>query len=386
MIISAVSVMCTALKAQRVVKYADHEASLNNYMVAKPLYERAYNETKSVNAARGLAQIYLHTRNYVYAESWYAKLVSMPGHKPEDKLHYAEALINNSKYDEAKMLLADYLNEQGADEYARNLLFGCEDAVKWLAAPIVGELKNMRNLNTEFSEWGAVKLKNDLIFASDKRGDAIPGKSFFSGNKLNREFCEVLRFNIEGNVIYSITKMPLKNAVVTLHNKNTGTPEKIVTDEKGYYFFKLDSLSDYSLDADKSRYASVKEIDFTTRGLTDTKNITKIITLSEVKIDTAYRLNGIYFDLDKTDIRPGSEADLNYLVKLLNDNPTWIVELSSHTDSRGNDKYNMNLSQRRSQSVVQYLTQKGVDKERMLAKGYGETRQVNRCADGVKCT
>jgi outer membrane protein OmpA-like peptidoglycan-associated protein len=70
----------------------------------------------------------------------------------------------------------------------------------------------------------------------------------------------------------------------------------------------------------------------------------------------------------------------------MNDNPEWKVELGSHTDCRGSDTYNKTLSQKRSNSAVSYIISKGIGKERIIAKGYGETQLVNRCDDGVQCT
>ena len=70
----------------------------------------------------------------------------------------------------------------------------------------------------------------------------------------------------------------------------------------------------------------------------------------------------------------------------MHDNPTLEIELASHTDSRGTDKYNQDLSQRRAQSVVDYLVSRGIARDRMVAKGYGESRLINKCADGVSCS
>ncbi len=70
----------------------------------------------------------------------------------------------------------------------------------------------------------------------------------------------------------------------------------------------------------------------------------------------------------------------------MKDNPTIWLEIGSYTDSRGNDKYNLKLSQRRADAVVQYLIDNGVDKNRLMAVGYGETRLLNKCVNGVNCT
>lgn len=97
-------------------------------------------------------------------------------------------------------------------------------------------------------------------------------------------------------------------------------------------------------------------------------------------------LDNIYYDFNKSDIRPDAAKVLDQLVNTMTENPTLQIELSSHTDSRGSDNYNMKLSDRRAKSAVDYIISKGIAKERLVSKGYGETRLVNECANGVKCT
>ncbi|MNY48356.1 Photosystem I chlorophyll a apoprotein A2 [compost metagenome] len=70
----------------------------------------------------------------------------------------------------------------------------------------------------------------------------------------------------------------------------------------------------------------------------------------------------------------------------MNDNPTMVIELGSHTDSRGSDSYNLQLSQKRAESAVAYIVSKGIDQKRITAKGYGETKPVNHCVNGTKCS
>jgi outer membrane protein OmpA-like peptidoglycan-associated protein len=95
----------------------------------------------------------------------------------------------------------------------------------------------------------------------------------------------------------------------------------------------------------------------------------------------------IYYELNSAKITPESEKIIDdYLLKLMNEKPGLRIELSSYTDSRGDDAYNMALSQQRAQSVVNYLVNKGISRNRLVAKGYGETRLVNRCSNGVDCT
>jgi len=100
----------------------------------------------------------------------------------------------------------------------------------------------------------------------------------------------------------------------------------------------------------------------------------------------AYGVNNIYYDLDRSNIRPDAVIELDKLVILLNKHPTFKVVIASHTDSRAPNDYNLALSQRRSLSVEIYLLRKGIAGERMTTEAYGETRLLNECADGVKCT
>ncbi|QHS63672.1 OmpA family protein [Chitinophaga agri] len=94
----------------------------------------------------------------------------------------------------------------------------------------------------------------------------------------------------------------------------------------------------------------------------------------------------IYFDFSKADIRPEAAKVLDELVQLLKANPDKLVELGAHTDARGNDAFNLALSQKRANSVASYLAGKGIAKNRILAKGYGETKLLNKCGNGVQCT
>ncbi len=99
----------------------------------------------------------------------------------------------------------------------------------------------------------------------------------------------------------------------------------------------------------------------------------------------AYLLH-IYYDFDQSYLREEATPELDKLLRLMQDNPTHIIEIGSHTDSRGSNGYNNRLSQRRAESVVRWLIKKGVDKERLVAMGYGETMNVNSCKNDVPCS
>ncbi len=119
-----------------------------------------------------------------------------------------------------------------------------------------------------------------------------------------------------------------------------------------------------------------------TRGMLGANVLMKKMILGE-----NLKLDKIYYDLGKATLRPEAKTGLNQLIQLLRDNPNIIVELSSHTDSRGSNSDNISLSQRRANGVIQYIKQNmSIDKDRITAKGYGESRLVNSCSDGVSCS
>ena len=94
----------------------------------------------------------------------------------------------------------------------------------------------------------------------------------------------------------------------------------------------------------------------------------------------------VYYDFDQSYIRDDAEPELEKLYSLLTENPQYIIEIGSHTDARGSKHYNQRLSQRRAEAVVRWLTDKGIDRSRLMARGYGETANVNNCIDYVPCS
>lgn len=109
------------------------------------------------------------------------------------------------------------------------------------------------------------------------------------------------------------------------------------------------------------------------------------IPMKKIIQDEAILLENIYYDYDKWHIRKDARPALENLVRILKRNPI-IIELGSHTDSRGKDEYNMSLSDKRAKSAVDYIVSRGIKISRITAKGYGESQLVNNCDDGVKCS
>lgn len=618
-------VVFNTTKAQYVLKEAMTQASLFNYAQAKPLYEKAYKRKPTIEAARGLAEAYRMMNDYEFAESWYTKVVAYPDHTPEDELYFAQMLMNNSKYSEAKTQLTSYLSKKTGDIRGVNMRSGCDSALAWMAKPVRGTLTNLQEINSKYSDWGTTIYNNKIVFASDRPYDSLRSAPFFGSSNIKRksygwtgnsylhlyesngkdsssvrllnrningdfhsatasysadgrnmfyaatvlekksrsfigkenpytlnveiretdldtatgrwrqsyafpynevfnysvgdpyiaadgqtlyfvadfgkrglggtdiyyskrdatgkwmepvnmgsqintegdertpffdrsgnlyfatngrpglggldlfiavaadtnwtvrnlgipvnspqddfapykeeeqtlffssnrlqgkgsddiyrfEIAKIPVFSLTGKVLDKKTNEPLANSVVTLFNNETATPLKVVTNNEGDFAFKLDSASDYALSGVKTGYASITAIPVTTKGLSASTNIKKDIYLDRAEVNKPVKLENIYFDLDKWDIRADAATELDKMVKLLNDNPTWKIEMSSHTDSRASDKYNLQLSQRRAESTVKYLESRGISAERLTAKGYGETRLVNKCANGVSCS
>jgi peptidoglycan-associated lipoprotein len=164
-----------------------------------------------------------------------------------------------------------------------------------------------------------------------------------------------------------------------------GTLQATVTDPAGKASFKLDTASSYSVLAERNGYFAARQPVVTlgktppqsalTQSETDI-HLTATLTLVPIVKDKAIVMDNIFYDLDKANIRPDAALELDKLVQTLQDNPRISIELSSHTDVRGKDVYNMDLSDRRAKSAVAYIISKGIDPARITAKGYGETRLV----------
>lgn len=116
------------------------------------------------------------------------------------------------------------------------------------------------------------------------------------------------------------------------------------------------------------------------------ENFTANFELDQIIIEKPIVLENIYYDLDKWFIRPDAAKELDRLVQVMIDNPTLNIELSSHTDSRAGDQYNLVLSDKRAKAAVEYLISKGIEAKRMRWKGYGESKLVNHCKNKVECS
>ncbi len=178
-----------------------------------------------------------------------------------------------------------------------------------------------------------------------------------------------LKFNVEGIVLNDKTDGPLANATIKLVGSD-GMTLTNETDDEGAFRFMLRPNTDYVFVASKKGFLTGKEKE-TTKGVTESQTFSAEIRLSSIA--EPIELPNIFYDFAKWDLRPESMVALDKLVETLNDNPNVVIELRSHTDSRGSALTNVELSQKRAQSVVNYLIEKGIQPARLRAKGYAAT-------------
>ena len=182
------------------------------------------------------------------------------------------------------------------------------------------------------------------------------------------------------------TKLPIPASDIKLIDLKTNKEAATVTDADGKTNYGLEADVDYKIIASKDLGNSSIEqyfnnsTTFNTEGIKSRANFNITIELRKEKAGVGIKIPDIYYDIDKYNIRIDAAKELEKIVKILKDNPTMEIELSSHTDCRSGARYNMWLSAKRAEAAVNYIIRQGINPYRMVAAGYGETRLVNNCA------
>lgn len=208
-----------------------------------------------------------------------------------------------------------------------------------------------------------------------------------------------LEYNCEQTLAIAVidqeTREVIPNAQVTLLDENMQAIEQVFADENGKYTFdksKVECDKDYTVRVTGiNGYSSNEKPVHTGKKTGETfveipleKNIKQIGTGTDLA--ATFGIQNILFDLDKSFIRKDAAAKLAILVEVMNDYPTMKIDVRSHTDSRQTHEYNERLSDRRAKSTIAWIVKKGIAKDRLTGRGYGETQLLNECADGVDCT
>jgi len=272
-------------------------------------------------------------------------------------------------------------------------------------------------------------INDDFAYILNKKNNA----GYFSSNRLQgQDNNDIYSFIIEetkpekclqeiaGIVKDKETDEVINDAAMTLFDEEGNQIQQIVTDKDGAYHFVLDCNQTYTLVASSLYYIKDEHIINTANytnapALEANKLLIKktgaeleealaaakgeeiseeeiAVTEEEVAVaetvtnETEAPVSPVYFGFDRSDITNEAALELDKIVAILNENTSLNIEVSSHTDSRGSDAYNINLSNRRAKSSVDYLVSQGISRSRITAKGYGESRMVNKCVNGVECS
>lgn len=182
-------------------------------------------------------------------------------------------------------------------------------------------------------------------------------------------------------------------AVFPVEQNEWGSPDIQYNENGNEFTFSIDADKAYQVVVSREGYNS-DTVAFNTVGVVESKDFRGTFRLKKlpqeeeevITLNEPIRLNNIYYDYDDDKILIEAEEDLDYLYNLLTEYPNMVIELSSHTDARGSDSYNLDLSQRRANSAKNYLVNRGIASDRIEAVGYGETQILNHCTNGVNCS
>ncbi len=219
-------------------------------------------------------------------------------------------------------------------------------------------------------------------------GTSAQTADFKNGETLKKEILYTDRnFIVTGKVFMCNTSTLLTGTNVILENNDKAFRKSTLSDTQGNFKFQLPEAGVYKLYSKKDNFFSqIEEITASNYNRDKSLFVKLEICAEETDCDKAINLKNILFDLDKFVIRADAKKELNKLVRFMQDNPLVSVELGSHTDSRGSAKYNQTLSQKRANASVAYIVSEGIEKSRIAGKGYGESKLLNECADGVECS
>lgn len=250
------------------------------------------------------------------------------------------------------------------------------------------EVENMgQPINSSKDDFGITFFDQSNGFFSSNR-DGGKGDDDIYRFKNNSPDLKIVNYYLVGTTTTTNEKGNreiLPNVKIRFEYANGDLITRTISDGEGKFKFKVEGGRDYTIIGEKKDHFTSRK-DFSTVGKTIPKEeLTKMetnvtfettVNLDEIVVDKAIVLDNIYYDFDKADIREDAAKELDKLVRLLKDNKNIKIELSSHTDSRGDNEYNRELSQRRAESAVEYIINSGISSLRITAKGYGETQPI----------
>lgn len=258
------------------------------------------------------------------------------------------------------------------------------------------EIVNLGNpINTSKDDFGLItKTGKQGYFVSNRRNELNDVLFSYTYNKPNegklitnvfaidttrQTIVSIDSTNHSDTLNYRILSNTAINVIDTRENQYLA-PIEVKNDT---FVFALDTGVVYSVIVAKQQYFTNK-VDFQS-GSKMTGELTWPVPLDSLQVGKAFELDEIYYDFDKSTLRDSSKYQLNYLIVMLQDNPTMKAEIHAHTDTRGPESYNMRLSKRRAQSVVKYTENAGIREERLIPVGFGESQPLVECEEN-ECT
>jgi peptidoglycan-associated lipoprotein len=244
-------------------------------------------------------------------------------------------------------------------------------------------------INSTADDFGIYLFKADRGFFTSNREGGMGDDDIYTFINEDPEL-RVVNYYLQG-ITYMMrkdsTREILPNTKVSLLDQEGGVMQDFVTGNDGKFLFRVYENEDYNLLGETDGFITKRQ-PYTTIGksvpLASLKELVTNITLDTIMVldrkerNKIFVLENIYFGYDSADIRRDAAKELDKLVTLLNDNSDLKIEMGSHTDSVASEAYNIQLSQRRAESTVNYLIRKGIDPTRLVAKGYGESKPIAR--------
>ncbi|QHI38227.1 Photosystem I P700 chlorophyll a apoprotein A2 [Kordia antarctica] len=239
------------------------------------------------------------------------------------------------------------------------------------------------SLNSTEDDFGFLMDQSNSGFFTSNRAGGKGGNDiyYFKRKKTTQQ--------LQGTIVDFKTNMVLPNATVTVVDTYGRVVDKITSDDKGVFTTTVIPYNSYTLHASKDGFIETDEEFESFRG--DDFKHTVTIKLPQAKAEIVVeaeklviKIENIYFDYNKWSIKDESTLSLNKIVDVLNEHPEMNIEINAHTDARGKASYNYKLSDKRAASAKAYLIANGVDAERLVSKGYGETQPKENC--GTTCS
>ncbi|QXP60780.1 OmpA family protein [Olleya sp. HaHaR_3_96] len=329
----------------------------------------------------------------------------MPGSKGFSDLYKVE--VNNGAFGEIKNL-GDKINTEGRETFPfiskDNKLYFASDGhvglggldifVSDLKDNKIGDVFNLgRPVNGPDDDFTFIinNITGIGYFASNRAGGV--GDDDIYSFKSIKPLITKCEQSINGIVLDVKDDQPIANAVVYLLNENNKIIDEKTSRIDGSFSFTLDCSQTYSIRSTKEAYSPAEKV-FNTPNRTGVVERALFMKKQDVlpaplgtDIAPLLGINIIYFDLDKAYIRQDAEVELRKIIDFLNVYSNVNIDVRSHTDSRNTSEYNLDLSNRRAKSTIDYLvTVGGINSARLTGQGYGETQLRNRCSDGTPCS